>query len=120
MVEHREQRHLVGDVTLHRCVDELTSCGRQAHEHSPPVAGIGAAFDQPARFDVGRSPNKHVAFGGGPHFCLGAHLSRIEGALAFERIVERLPRLVLDVEPSAIRWRTGALHGLTALPVRAE
>ena len=79
-----------------------------------------AAFDQPARFDVGRSPNKHLAFGGGPHFCLGAHLSRIEGALAFERIVERLPRLVLDVEPSAIRWRTGALHGLTALPVRAE
>lgn len=53
-----------------------------------------SAFTDPDRFDVGRTPNEHVAFGGGgPHFCLGAHLARIEIAAMFRQIVMRLPDL---------------------------
>jgi cytochrome P450 len=55
-------------------------------------------FDDPERFDVRRSPNPHVGFGGpGPHFCLGAHLARRELAIAFRQLFERLP----DIETIA-------------------
>ena len=51
-----------------------------------------SVFDDPFRFDVRRSPNPHVAFGaGGPHFCLGANLARMEMRVAFEELLRRLP-----------------------------
>ena len=58
-------------------------------------------FKDPQTFDVTRSPNDHVAFGFGPHFCLGAPLARLEIKIAFERLLERLPdlHLVDDEEP---------------------
>ncbi|MFC5751873.1 cytochrome P450 [Actinomadura rugatobispora] len=52
-------------------------------------------FDDPFRFDAGRSPNDHVAFGNGPHFCLGSSLARLELKVMFERLLARLP----DMEP---------------------
>ncbi|MGH9045857.1 MAG: cytochrome P450 [Acidimicrobiales bacterium] len=53
-------------------------------------------FDDPERFDVRRSPNPHVGFGGpGPHFCLGAHLARRELGIAFRQLFERVP----DIHP---------------------
>jgi cytochrome P450 family 142 subfamily A polypeptide 1 len=57
-----------------------------------------AVFDDPFRFDVGRTPNEHVAFGFGPHFCLGASLARLELSVMFERILARLPDLELAEE----------------------
>jgi cytochrome P450 family 142 subfamily A polypeptide 1 len=59
-------------------------------------------FTDPATFDITRSPNDHVAFGFGPHFCLGAPLARLEIKIAFERLLERLPdlHLVDDDEPA--------------------
>ena len=49
-------------------------------------------FDDPFRFDIERSPNEHIAFGGGgPHFCLGANLARMELRLIFDELVRRLP-----------------------------
>jgi cytochrome P450 len=55
-------------------------------------------FEDPERFDVQRTPNPHVGFGGpGPHFCLGAHLARRELGIAFRQLFERLP----DIEPVA-------------------
>jgi cytochrome P450 len=73
-------------------------------------------FDNPDTLDITRENNKHVAFGSGIHFCLGAPLARLEGQIAFERIARRLPNLQLDGEP--VRRDTYVLRGLRSLPVR--
>jgi cytochrome P450 len=74
-------------------------------------------FPDPYRFDVTRSPNEHVTFGpGGPHFCLGAHLARLETKILFE---ELLPRIG-SIEPAgqAKRIRSNFVNGLKSMPVR--
>ena len=75
-----------------------------------------AQFDDPETLDVGRSPNQHIAFGHGAHFCLGAQLSRLEGRIAIPALVRRFPdmRLVRDEAD----WRpTVVLRGLNSLVV---
>lgn len=75
-------------------------------------------FPEPEKFDITREPNRHVAFGFGIHFCLGAPLARLEGAIAINLLLERMPRLRFAVNPSELRWRDGILvHGLQRLPV---
>jgi cytochrome P450 len=60
-------------------------------------------FDAPERFEVLRSPNDHVGFGGpGPHFCLGAHLARRELAVAFRQLLTRLPDIDVVGEPTPL------------------
>jgi cytochrome P450 len=67
-------------------------------------------FDQPFRFDVTRSPNEHVGFGGpGPHFCLGANLARREIAVMFRELFRRLPDLHITGEPD--RLASFFIHG---------
>jgi cytochrome P450 len=75
-------------------------------------------FDAPERFDVGRRPNPHITFGGGgPHFCLGAHLARLEVQVLFS---ELLPRVAdLELTGPAQRIRTNFTNALRSLPVRA-
>ncbi len=67
----------------------------------PSANRDSAQFTDPMTFDIARSPNDHVAFGFGPHFCLGAALARLELNVAFERVLERLPdiRLADGAEP---------------------
>ena len=68
--------------------------------------------------DLGREPNKHLAFGLGTHFCLGASLARLEGQIAFSTLLRRVPDLRLAVRSNALRWRPGFVtRGLEALPV---
>lgn len=75
-------------------------------------------FPEPERFDITREPNRHIAFGFGIHFCLGAPLARLEGTIAINLLLERLPRLRLGADPAALKWRDGILiHGLHNLPV---
>jgi hypothetical protein len=59
-------------------------------------------FDDPEHFDIHREDNRHLALGHGVHFCMGAHLARLEGRVAFEQILARLPDYTLTEEP---RWR---------------
>ncbi len=75
-----------------------------------------AVFDEADRFDVGRTPNPHVAFGGGgPHFCLGASLARLEIRLVLEALLDRFETLELLGPPD--RLRSNFLHGIKHLPV---
>jgi cytochrome P450 PksS len=75
-------------------------------------------FADPDRLDVTRTPNRHLSFGLGAHFCLGAALARMEGQIALATLLRRAPELRLAVEPGALRWRPGlVLRGLRALPV---
>ena len=75
-------------------------------------------FANPDSFDITREPNKHLAFGLGNHFCLGASLARLEGQIAISTLLHRAPELRLIVAPAALRWRRGLLlRGLEALPV---
>ena len=77
-----------------------------------------AQFPDPDRFDVGRTPNDHVAFGaGGPHFCLGAGLARLEARLLLGALLDRFPTLHPDGPPQ--RLRSNFLNGIKAMPVAA-
>ena len=78
-----------------------------------------AVFDDPFRFDITRSPNDHVAFGGGgPHHCLGANLARMEMRLFFQELARRVPRI--EAAGDAVRLRSNFIGGIKHLPVRFE
>jgi cytochrome P450 len=74
------------------------------------------AFTDPFRFDVGRDPNKHLAFGYGVHFCLGAALARMEVSSFFSELVPRLKSIELSGDPEHVA--TTFVGGLKHLPVR--
>ena len=75
-----------------------------------------SVFDDPFRFDVGRTPNEHVTFGGGgPHFCLGSHLAKLEIRVMFEEILRRMPDMELAGPPE--RLRSNFINGIKHLPV---
>jgi cytochrome P450 len=102
----------VGDVTIPRgalVYVVLSSANRDE-----------GTFADAARFDIGREPNRHIAFGHGIHYCLGAPLARLEGQIAIRMLLERFRRI--DLQPSStreLRWRRGlVLRGLESLPVR--
>jgi cytochrome P450 PksS len=76
-------------------------------------------FTDPEVLDLARDPNRHLAFGQGPHFCLGAPLARLEGRIALSTLVRRFPDLRLAEPAESLRWRKSpVLRGLEALPVR--
>ena len=76
-------------------------------------------FDKPDELQITREPNKHLSFGQGIHFCLGAPLARMEAQIAFTTLLRRLPDLGLKNPPHSLRWRPSMiLRGLASLPVR--
>jgi cytochrome P450 len=75
-------------------------------------------FADPETLDLGRDPNRHLAFGQGLHFCLGANLARMEGQIALSTLLRQRPHLRLTQPAASLRWRsTLPLRGLEALPV---
>jgi cytochrome P450 len=77
-------------------------------------------FEQPDVLDVTRAPSgRHIGFGRGSHYCLGAPLARLEAEVALTTLLRRLPRLSLAVPPDGVAWRPVPLfRSLVALPVR--
>ncbi len=112
-----------------------TSTGRFAREDvaiggmvipkGEEVTGVIAAADRdPERFpdpdtlDISRTDNKHLAFGRGIHYCLGAPLARMEGQIAINALLRRMPNLRLKGSPESLTWRPDPpMRGLEGLPV---
>lgn len=114
-VERATIRFAARDVTLHgqtiRRGDAVSIALAGAHRDP-------AAFPQPDAIDLTRADNRHLGFGLGVHYCLGAPLARVEGRVALETLL-RLPPLALAVAPADLRWHTNPiLHGVRRLPVR--
>src|ERR1051325_7091970 len=96
--------------------------GRKIRKRDAVIAVMGAAnrdperFPDPDRLDLSRQPNRHVAFGWAAHFCFGAPLARLEGAIGFATLLRRLPDVRL--EAGVLEWRENlGLRGLKSLPV---
>jgi len=96
--------------------------GKQIRKGQAVIAVMGAGnrdperFPDPDRLDLGRTDNRHLAFGWASHFCFGAALARIEGQLVLEAIARRM--INLELEPGPLVWRDNlGLRGLTSLPV---
>ena len=108
-------RLAVGDVEL---------CGCAVGSGDAVIVHLGAAnrdplrFDHPSRFDVARQSNRHLAFGWGAHFCLGAALAREQASVVFEELLPLLP--VLELTRSEPAWITGdmSVRSLRELRVR--
>jgi cytochrome P450 PksS len=77
-------------------------------------------FPQPDRFDIAREPNRHLGYGQGIHYCLGAPLARLESQIAIRTLLARYPELKLAAPQKQLRWRNSLiLRGLESLPVVA-
>ncbi len=115
-VQASEPRFVARDLDFH---------GQRLRRGDCVVTLLGAANADPARFaapeklDLSRSPNPHVSFGAGMHFCLGAQLARTEAAVGLQKLFTRYPRLSLAVPERALKYTgTIQLRALVALPVR--
>ncbi len=107
-------RTLTRDIEMH---------GQQMHEGDSVLLHIGAAnhdereFGPTAeQFDIDRRPDRHLGFGYGAHFCLGAALARMEGKVAIEEIHRRMPDYTVDHQAKQ-RFHSGNVTGWTSLPI---
>jgi len=114
-VQFTKPRYIARDLVLH---------GQELKRGDVILAGLAAAncdpaaFDRPDRLDLARSPNPHLAFSTGIHFCLGLQLARAEAQIAFERLFTRFPDLELAVPAGDLKWtRNWGLRALQSLPV---
>jgi cholest-4-en-3-one 26-monooxygenase len=83
----------------------------------PSANRDAAVFADPFRFDIARTPNEHVAFGIGAHFCLGANLARLELRVLVEEVLQRIPDLALATDEPPPRRASNFISGLEVLPV---
>jgi cytochrome P450 len=105
--------------------EPLTMHGVTMPRGAPVMPLLGAAnhdpavFDAPERFLIDRTPNHHLGFGHGVHFCLGAHLARLEARIGLRVLLERSPRLALAVPESELTLQNlPGWHRHNALPLR--
>jgi cytochrome P450 len=102
--------------------EDITIGGRTIPKGDMVMPFLGAAnrdpaqFPDPDRLDITRTDNRHIAFGMGIHFCLGAPLARMEGQIAINTLLRRLPKLALAGQRPEHR-QSLTLRGLVSLPV---
>ena len=107
-------------------VDDTTVGGNRVGAGQQLVLMYGSAnrdpahFDEPERFDVGRRPNNHIAFGFGTHFCLGAALARLEIRVFFEELVRRVRSFHLTPGTAPEEMPNAFVYGLRSLPMELE
>jgi cytochrome P450 PksS len=114
-VEHATPRYVTEDIDVR---------GQRIPQGSIAWLALASAnrdesvFPHADQLDITRTPNKHLAFGMGIHYCLGAPLARLEGKIAIGTLIERFPRIQLAVSPSQLEWRNAvSVRGLKTLPV---
>jgi len=114
-VEQATERYASEDVTMHgvtiprgEMVFAVIASANRDEKH----------FTDGDRLDLTRENSKHLSFGLGAHYCVGAPLARLEGQIAIQMLVQRYQALHLQTQPAALRWRPGVtVRGLEALPV---
>ncbi|WP_411841307.1 cytochrome P450 family protein [Shouchella clausii] len=100
----------LGDKTIHEGDQVLVALNSANHDPGQ--------FQDPEVFDITRGQNKHLAFGKGIHYCLGAPLARLEGEIAITALLKRMPEIRLAIEVENLKWKPGMLmRGLKELPV---
>ncbi|MGQ9910672.1 MAG: cytochrome P450 family protein [Candidatus Flexifilum sp.] len=115
----------VQHVAYRYAIEDVTVGGTTIPRGSMLVVSIASAnrdervFPDPDRLDIAREPNRHIAFGFGVHYCLGAPLARLEAQIGFRVLLARCPDIELAVPAETLRWHgVPALRSLTRLPVR--
>ncbi len=109
--------------TLRLAARDIEVEGEVIPELTPLVLSLAsanhdpAAFDDPWSLDITRSPNDHLAFGAGTHYCLGNVLARTEGRLTFSALIQRYPKMKIDESRPLKRKLSRTLRGLYSLPV---
>ena len=110
-------------LTSRRATESFSLGEKQIQAGDLLVLSFGAAnrdpehFEEPDRLDIVRHDNRHIAFGLGNHYCLGASLARVEGALAFNKLLERFPRIRLAEDAPIKRRKVLVVRAIESLPV---
>jgi cytochrome P450 len=114
----------VQHTTFRMTTEPVTLGGVEIAAHEQVLVVLAAANRDPSRFteadalDVGRQDTRHIAFGHGVHFCVGAPLARLEGEVAFTSLLRRFPKLRPAVPPDELHWTYRlVLRSLVSLPV---
>jgi cytochrome P450 len=105
--------------------EDLAIAGTHIPRGELVLAALGSAnhdeskFARPETLILDRQNNKHLGFGSGMHYCLGAPLARLESSIAFQVLFERLPNLRLAIAPEDLRWNASLItRGMKAIPVK--
>ncbi len=106
--------HLTRDIELH---GQTLAEGDQLILFYPSANRDRDVFVDPDQLDISRNPNPHLAFGFGPHFCLGAALARLELRVMFEHALVRLPDLRLQGDETLRHRQSNFVGGLETMPV---
>ena len=117
----------VESATERFAVEDMEFCGARIARGDIVLAVLASAnrdaeiFDDPDRFDITRSPNPHVAFGSGAHYCMGAPFAQMQAEIAFVELFKRFPRMSLAAPSDRLPWKQmPILRGLERLPVRVS
>jgi cytochrome P450 PksS len=114
-VDWADERYAREDITLHSVTIRR---GEMVFGLIGSANRDESQFPNPDTLDITREPNRHLAFGQGIHYCLGAPLARMEGQIAVNTLLHRMPDVRLAAAADKIHWRKGImLRGLDALPV---